>query len=92
MQLDLTQRRAGMLEVGMWVVHCGRIGIVAAMFAGAMCRVNFVEQDGTTSMREDGARVDFVIVPFDRLRQARLEEIPACRRPDDEAAAIFGYA
>ena len=69
-----------------WVVEesTGRVGIITNIDAGSMVNVDLVGEDGTTYMA--------IRTQIGNVRIARLQEIPANRRPTNPAyAATLGY-
>ena len=69
------------INTGMWVMADGRVGILTN--ADADATVDLVDEDGET--------VVAVQVPFESLRQAMLDDIPASRRPAPGVGAPLGY-
>ena len=67
---------------GMWVVtDDNRLGILTDL--APLAGVDLVSASGETTLS--------IVVPFQSLRQAMLEEIPEARRPEPEVGARMGY-
>lgn len=96
------------IRKGMWVVAGEQVGIVTdinvsatvgGVVAHGLVRVVLVDEAGcdritveTDANGNPKMVSDHRLLSLDKLRQARLEEIPEPRRPDAEAAGKFGYA
>lgn len=73
------------LRRGMWVYSPDHgVGILTNVYEGGVGAIMLVNEDGTNKVA--------VGRPLMGLRQAKLKEIPPCRRPDAEAARLFGYS
>jgi hypothetical protein len=73
------------LGVGKWVVHQGKVGIIADTRGYPVVSVHYVDDTGLTILE--------VQANIDGVRLAKLQEIPEARRPTDAAyaAAYLGY-
>lgn len=73
------------LKTKKWVVHAGRVGIVADLSEFGFAEVHYVDDNGMTIEVNKKARVG-------ELRLAKWAEIPLRRRPlDQRVAAGLGY-
>lgn len=83
---DLFRKKAiPQLRRGMWVMTPQGVGIVTAFNLDSTVRVDLVgSPDGNT-------RISGYDAVIHEVRQAKLKEIPAARRPSVEHGHRFGY-
>lgn len=75
-------RDAG-IRLGMWVMTSGGVAIVSRIYAKGEVDVMLVTEDG-----DNKVEMRYLL---NTLRQCRLEEIPAPRRPDKDSGFSKGY-
>lgn len=72
------------LRKGMWVVHQGHVGILSDIRSDGVLEVHLADSIS-------GDTVQIVTAGAPEVKQAKLHQIPALRRPKPEHGAKFGY-